>query len=160
MKWAVNYKRLVIWLTPIVLRRPVLITWLQTLISPIEMLHRLFDRYRADTDYRLEHNGQTCHLRGVLNDYFDAEQRRITITDAEIKRSTTIYMRSESMPTMVPKRPGAEIISRRGFGGADGYDFTINIPRELIGAIDMTQLRALTDHYKLTSKRYTISYYE
>lgn len=160
MKWNVNYKKLVIWLTPIVLRRPVLTVWLQMLMSPIEMLHRLFDTYRAETDYRLHHNGQTCHMRGMLNDYFDANQRRITVTDAPIKPAMTIYVRGDNRPLMVPVRPGAETISRRGFGGADGYDFTINIPLELMGAIDMTQLRALADYYKLTSKRYTISYYE
>ena len=62
---------------------------------------------------------------------------------------------------MLGPRRGAErflILNRRGVGGVSGYDFWVNIPLALRDKLDITQLRAVVDAYKLASKRFSINY--
>ena len=116
----------------------------------------------AETKYKLSHNGQHCHLRGMLNDAFDKTQRRITLSDiAGTHEPFLLYQRSENKSKRIYRRDQNKelILNRRGFGGTDGFDFVINIPNELsLNADDVTRLKALTDAYKLVSKRYQIIY--
>ena len=112
--------------------------------------------------YRLEHNGQTCYLRAVLNDVFDAGKRRITVTDYEQTTSEgkTIYLREQDNETIVSCRESMTplVVNRRGFVGVSGTDFMINLPSELKENIDTIRLRAIVNTYKLVSKRYIINY--
>ena len=39
-----------------------------------------------------------------------------------------------------------------------GYDFWVNIPLALYDKLDITQVRAVVDAYKLASKRFSINY--
>ena len=50
-------------------------------VTPLNYIHTRFLEFRKDAAYRLNHNGQVCYLRAVLNDTFDPELRRITVTD-------------------------------------------------------------------------------
>ena len=120
----------------------------------------MFDAYRTDTNYRLHHNGQVCYLRAVLNDLFDSTLRRIQIEDLAPQRELVIWKRDQNKPIMISERSSgnAIIVSKRGFGGADGYDFVVICPLALRGVIDETRMRAVLDQYKLASKRYTITY--
>ncbi|MDR2472135.1 MAG: hypothetical protein LBD53_01045 [Tannerella sp.] len=156
--YDINYRGLVTLLLPTFLRGGLVTALLRAAVQPVVYLKSRFDLYRRDTDYRLHHNGQTCRLRKVLNDYFDPLERRIYISEAEINReSTVIYMREVERWKIVPQRPGALILNRRGFGGISGYDFVVNVPAEYAGQRD--RINAITNIYKLVSKRYLINYF-
>jgi len=159
MIYNINFKKLVLMLLPTFLRKPIISALAQTMVEPVIGLKFIFDEYRKDVNYRLYHNGQVCYLRAVLNDYFDPVQRRITITDADNDKDLSlIFLRSENKFLMVPKRQynNAIILNRRGFSGTTGYDFTVNIPAELMP--QNNRIAAITSMYKLTSKRYSINY--
>ena len=159
-RYDIDYKKLALYITPIKLRNQLHMAFQYLLVSPISKLAKLFDSYRTDTNYRLRHNGQVCYLRAVLNDLFDSTQRRIKIEDLDPQRELVVWEQDQNKPLMISKRSSgiAAIVSRRGFGGADGYDFVVICPIALRGVIDETRMCAVLDQYKLASKRYTITY--
>ena len=160
--YKVNIKRLALLTLPTWLRRPLVGALVYAGVQPLcRLLHEL-RRYRDSTRYRLEHNGQVCKLRGVLNDVFDPELRRIVIEEVESGDGmgvSTIWRREAGRWMMVPRRAGgATAIYREGFGGTGGYDFWVTVPEELRGAGTETRLRAIVNMYKLAGKRYAVNY--
>jgi hypothetical protein len=146
-------------LLPTFLRKPLVAAFSETATEPVISIKAMFDDYRRDVNYRLYHNGQVCFLRAVLNDYFDPILRRITIGDADNDRILSlVFMRTENRFMMIPQRQSgnAVILNRRGFSGTTGYDFTVNVPAELTE--QSNRITAITDIYKLVSKRYSINY--
>ena len=152
--YKIDFKYLALAITPAVLRTHLQMAFQTLLLSPVSRLARLFDSYRGETNYRIRHNGQVCHLRAVLNDMFDSIERRIQIEDLIPQRELVVWKRSQNKPIML----GTTIVSKRGFGVSNGYDFVIVCPYELQGKIDETRMSAVCDQYKLASKRYTITY--
>ena len=92
-KYDVKFKRLALLLLPTFLRRPLIAAVAYASGIPVQYLYVRFIRWKQDTDYRLNNNGQVCYLRAVLNDMFDPGLRRITISDTVdnigLSRSTT-----------------------------------------------------------------------
>ncbi|MCM1302100.1 MAG: hypothetical protein NC250_01200 [Alistipes senegalensis] len=160
-KYDINFKQLALLLLPTFLRRPMMASLTYAVITPLNCIHAKFLRFRNDAAYRLNHNGQVCYLRAALNDTFDPELRRITVTDtAQNVGVMLVFRRDEDRPILVPLRGSDTVlpVNRRGFGGVSGYDFVVNIPLALRG-IDEARLTAVADTYKLASKRFAISYY-
>lgn len=160
-KYDINLKRLALLLLPTFLRRPLMASLTYAAVTPLNCIHTRFLQFRTDTAYRLNHNGQVCHLRAVLNDAFDPELRRITVTDtAQGTGVLLVFRRDEARAILVPRRNSERVlpVNRRGFGGAGGYDFVVNIPLALRGTDD-ARLTAVANTYKLASKRFAISYY-
>lgn len=158
----VNIKRLALLALPTWLRRPLVGVLIYAGVFPLVRLTHELRKYRSSTRYRLRHNGQVCKLRGVLNDEFDPEQRRIVIEDQnnlDGLETSTIWQREVERWIMVPQRDCNPVrINREGFGGANGYDFWVIIPAELKDSETETRLRAVVNMYKLASKRYAINY--
>lgn len=158
--YDVNMKRLALLALPTWLRRPVAGALVYAGVSPLGRMLRELRTFRGTTQYRLWHNGQVCKLRGVLNDEFDPEERRIAIEDNEsqgIREASTVWRRETGRWVMLPLRgAGAACIHREGFAGTGGYDFWVTVPEELRTA--ETRLRAMVNMYKLAGKRYAINY--
>lgn len=160
-KYNINFKRLALLLLPTFLRRPMMASLTYAVITPLGYIHTNFLQFCNDAAYRLNHNGQVCYLRAALNDTFDPELRRITVTDtAQNIGVMLVFQRDEDRPILVPLRDSGAVllVNRRGFGGASGYDFVVNIPLALRG-LDEARLTAVVNTYKLASKRFAISYY-
>ncbi|MBD5199241.1 MAG: hypothetical protein HDS83_02450 [Bacteroidales bacterium] len=156
--YKVNIKKLAILTLPTWLRKPLLSALIYAGVSPLSRLVHDLRKFRTSTNYRLQHNGQVCKLRGALNDEFDPEERRIYIEDHDSTSRvelSTIYLRSEKKWVMVPQREtGSVIINSRGFAGTSGIDFWIYAPSELSNV--RTRMKAFVNSYKLASKRFTI----
>ncbi len=158
-----DYKKLVLLLLPVKLRLLAVFSYVYAYVSPVAYLHIQFKAFMADTKYRLVHNGQHCHLRGLLNDAFDPMQRRIFLSDmVGMHEPLLLYQRGENKAKRIYRRSENKevILNRRGFGAVNGFDFVINVPNALsLTADDIVRLRALTDAYKLVSKRYQLIYF-
>lgn len=156
--YKVNIKKLALLTLPTWLRKPLLSALIYAGVSPLSRLVHDLRKFRSSTNYRLQHNGQVCKLRGALNDEFDPEERRIYIEDHDSTSRvelSTIYLRSEKKWVMVPQRgTGSVIINSRGFAGTSGIDFWIYAPSELSN--ELTRMKAFVNSYKLASKRFTI----
>lgn len=160
-KFNVNFKRLALLLLPTFLRRPVMASLMYSVVTPLGFIHTRFMQFREEANYRLNHNGQVCYLRAVLNDTFDPYERRITVSDtAKNSGVLLLHKREQEQVILFPARNsnGLLLVNRRGFGGVSGYDFIVNIPFALQG-IDSSRMRAVVSTYKLASKRFAISYF-
>ena len=161
-RYDINLRKWVLTLAPTFHRRPVLMALAFSTIAPLRYIHVKFMAMRAANLYRLEHNGQVCHLRAVVNDLFDAGHRRITITDFENNpvEGKKVFLREVEPKTIIHGREKMTplTINRRGFVGVSGCDFVVNVPRELKESINEQRLKAVVNMYKLVSKRYTINW--
>jgi len=177
--YSVDYKRLIVLLLPTFLRRQVLFGLLKSLVIPVITLHRDFEANRKNVIYQANHTGQVCYLRGMLNDAFDVDQRRIYISDSEPLGWTMLYTKDQftaaggKQPTMLGKADsvtggvirfnegsnGVHLVAKQGSIGAIGQDFTVMIPLALRGVIDENRVISLINFYKLASKRYAIQYF-
>lgn len=158
--YDINFKRFALQLLPTRWRRVLFASLLYAGVSELSSLHSRFMAFRTEQNYRLTHNGQVCYLRAVLNDVFDPDERRITITETvEEREANLIYKRDADKSVFVyPRQQGkAWAINRRGYDGVGGFDFWINLPYGL-NTIDAKRLAAIVNNYKLVSKRYAINF--
>lgn len=159
-KYRVDFKRLSLMLLPVGMRRPRFAAVAKAIVMPLSALHISFMNFRADSIYRLTHNGQVCHLEAVLNDMFDPTSRRIMIDDPETgdQRNVTFYTRDQNRAIVFPNRSNgsAVIFNRRGFGGINDIDFLVKVPSKLADSLDTDRMRTIINMYKLASKRYSI----
>lgn len=158
-KYRLNLRRLGLLLLPPIYRKPMICGLLSSLLRGLIDVESRLLGIVGSSEYRLAHTGQVCRLRGLLNDAFDPEARRIEIKDSPITEDVPIvYERvAERWLILSSGRRGEALrVSRRGYGGTGGYDFWVEIPEDL--RISVSRLRAITDNYKLASKRYAINY--
>lgn len=158
--YNIDYNKLAVLLLPTFLRKPIILAFAHSLLSPLNNLHSRFINFQKEKEYRLKHNGQVCYLTAALNDRLDYTNRRITITDNIVDGTKIVlYMREEYKHLLITLRcNGATVINRRGYSGAGGLDFWINIPAEVYGNINESLIKSITNTYKLVSKRFAINY--
>jgi len=152
MWYSVDFEKLVILLTPTFLRKKVLIAYLKELVAPIRKLHYKWGLKRIDEDwYKLNHNGQVCKLRKVLNDKLDPSERRIYIGEGNSFPRKYIYTRAENKPVFL----GTMFIYQHSEYLTTGVDFIVYAPNNIVNE-RIHELKALLEFYKLASKRYQI----
>jgi len=151
MWFNLDIKKLSVLLLPTFLRSTAHIKWLWALLKPLEDVYYQWTAFRKDNIYRLSHNSQICYLRKVLNDQFDAIQRRIEITDGNRYQRIYIYTTGEQKPRFLGTmylRPASDYADT-------GVDFIVLAPAELLDENNF-EMKYLIDYYKLASKRYKI----
>lgn len=160
--FQIDLDRLALWLIPPKLRRNLLFALVKCLISPIKQVFSELLQYREQTRYWMTITPQVCYLERALNDMFDLEQRRITLTD------TTEYL----VPLIHPDNAQQPIVTQPEGVGRDreilrihpesvyddvGADFNVNVPFSL-SLNDENRLKSILMEYKLVSKRFKIIY--
>ncbi|MFK7099465.1 hypothetical protein V3471_00520 [Flavobacterium oreochromis] len=152
MWFEVDFKKLTVLLLPIALRKSKTIAFLHCLIRPIDDVFYQWKQKRDEEDwYKLNHNGQRCKLRKVLNDKLDNTQRRIRIDDGTSFKRKYIYTQAESKPIYLGK---AFINSKTEFENT-GVDFVVYVPTQIADK-RLHKLNFLINYYKLAGKRYRI----
>jgi hypothetical protein len=151
MWYSINYNRLVILLLPTFLRKPIIAAFLQSMVLPISNLHYQWLQKRERDWYKINHTGQVCKLRKVLNDALDPTLRRIYIDDGNSFPRKYIYTRAEEKPVFL----GTMFIYQNSEYTNTGADFFVYVPQEIINT-KIHELNALIVFYKLASKRYKI----
>ncbi|MEJ8606286.1 hypothetical protein JSO56_05035 [Riemerella anatipestifer] len=154
MWYNLDINKLVTLLTPTFLRKERHLAWLRALHYPLRGLLDRFNFNRNENLYNLQHNGQVCYLRKVLNDRFDVSQRRIQIADGNRYKRQYIYTDGEQKP----KYLGVMYLRDDADYADTGVDFIVLVPRGL--TYNAYEMQAVIDFYKLASKRYKIDIYE
>lgn len=154
MKRIMNFYRLAALLLPVNLRKPRILSIVKALMTPLYTVQRFFLLYREEVIYKINHNGQVCYLRGVLNDTFDNSERRIRIEDPYRNDFLILYQR----PEMKQIDLGRELISRRDSVSAEQLDFVVKVPLTLKSVDNESRMRAVINFYKLAGKQYRIDY--
>jgi hypothetical protein len=149
----VDFKKLTRWLIPAFLRKPRLVALISCFSYPLARIYDQFIINREKNLYKLNHCSQVFSMENVLNDRFDATDRRIYITDGFAKDREYIYTRNE----LKNKYLGKLFVWNRVDYADTGIDFIVWIPvKVFITAQDEIELRTLVNFYKLASKRFKI----
>lgn len=159
MWFNVNFNKFGIEQLPIKWRDIITITYLKSLLKPIDKIHYLWYNWRIDNIYKLEHTGQVCSLRGSLNDRFDPNLRRIYIGDGQLNETTYVHTEAEyqELHTNIEAEDNDDTmyVYTEAETADTGLDFIVYVPAEIVNA----EIHALTAHiefYKAGGKRYTI----
>lgn len=152
--WQVDFKKLILWLTPTFLRKSNLLLLLLACNYPIRQKYDDFLRFVDDKQYRLSHNSQICYLRAVLNDAFDFTQRRIKIVDFDgLQR---LYVWPEVDRLDIDASVTFYVWPDDAYGDS-GVDFTVQIPKGICTSnSDLARLKSLLNEYKTAGKQYNI----
>lgn len=163
----VDFERLATILLPPTLRRGVLQAFASAVGSGFNIIHSALYSFHCARPtgmrYRLTHNGQICYLKTVLNDYFDPEERRIFIADAESNAQLYTFHTSEleaqsylSTHTTYADEdePPVYAFLITEVMTDDSPDFAVVCPAELINR--ETTITSVVDKYKLVTKTYKL----
>lgn len=151
MWYKIDWNKLVVLLLPTFLRQNNLVAYMQALVQPVASLHYNWMLKREADWYKLNHTGQVCFLRKVLNDLLDPSDRRIYISDGNSFPRKYIYTRAENKPVFLGKM---HIYQHKEYTNT-GADFIVFAPADIISA-KAHELKYLIEYYKLASKRYQI----
>lgn len=69
--FSIDFSTLINQLLPVRLRKIGFIAWLQCITKPVVSLYEKFTNNRIANNYYLAHNGQVCHLEGILSNRFE-----------------------------------------------------------------------------------------
>ncbi len=155
-KYNIDFKKLVIWLLPSVLRRRYMIAWLVALISPVIRMYNDVLAFRRLAIYRLAITPQVCYLEKALNDRYDIAQRRIRIVDAKEFEGIPLYRKVESKPLGLFRRSEGkgQVYYTKSETSKFGADFVIEV--SVLIAFDLNELTAFVNSYKLASKKFKV----
>lgn len=149
----ISLRRLSAELLPIAWRKPRMLAFVWSLITPLQIILFDFQSARKRNIYRVNHNWMKCYLQAALNDEFDPQERRITID--ETFESNAYYIYTNSMlidPDLSPKYLGTGYLRENAYYDAN-QDFVVNMHGVLANWDDV---RALVDFYKMDGTRYLI----
>ena len=144
-------------LSPPFKRSAVFMAFLNAFIRPLIDIYNRFLAARKQNLIKLNFNYQVCSLEYRLNDAFDSLERRIKIVRAEIYDDIFLYTKAEDdqYHSKIKWLYGDEkpIFLRTEAELYTMYDFIVQIPDT---GINIFQLKAEIDFYKLPSKQYKI----
>jgi hypothetical protein len=143
-KYLIDWKIFVVQRLPYVLRKPLHLAWLNSLVAPFVTLHNGFLNAIATYRIKAKITPQVRILRGALNDAFDSVERRITIVDGGQDAYLFIYNVVESKPLYLPKY----------ITGASAASFMVKIPIDIVGQIDV--IYSFVKTYKLAGVKFKI----
>lgn len=161
MIFNINFSRLCINLLPTFLRQPVIYGILHAGAQVLEKsTYKAFTTARTEHNYQLNHNGQVCYLRAVLNDAFGGG---FDILDVE-RKGEWLYAITESgtgiLLTCGENGNAAEVsngqkvpvVYNEALLNAAQNSFIVRVPYKIYQT-NLPAVAALVDKYKLISKR-------
>lgn len=158
MATKVDFRKLALLLLPTALRKKGIIALTSSLIQGVRVLQSDYQVFCEQTESTLKYNGQVCYLRGLLNDTFDSDDRRISVSDAAEHDPLLIYTRKFGKQCILAhqRNGNAVILNLRGYQGLSEYSFLVNVPWDLIIYAD--RLTAMVNSYKLAGMKWKINY--
>lgn len=156
--YDINFKKLVVWLLPKPIRKPVHVAWLMALLSPVVGLYNVLLAFRTSVLYFLSITPQVCRLQKLLNDRYDNDLRRIVIVDGKEYDPVFIYRKAENKPVwLFRKSEGKPLwLYTKAETGATAVDFIVLLPVFVVA--DLNEMRGLIKRFKLASKTFKIQY--
>jgi hypothetical protein len=152
----VLFKKLVVWLLPMPIRKPVHVAWLMAMLSPLTKLYNDFLAFRTSVLYYLNIDASVCKLEKLLNDRYDTVQRRIVITDPQEFDPLWLYRKVENKPVFLFRKSENKpvFLYTKAETSAFGVDFIIKIPVFVV--FDINELKSLIKRFRLGSKTFKV----
>ncbi len=155
--YRINWARLAAQCLPIDLRKVSMLRFIIALLEPIKTVYFVFLQLRKDQLYEAEINGQTINLERVLNDKFDAVERRIYITDGEYYTPPTYYDDWKNLPVNYYETgnpDNAIFYSTSALDNRVSFNFFVHVPTEVF--FEKQRIRALVNLYKVFGRTFDI----
>jgi hypothetical protein len=154
--YNISYTRLMLLLTPIVLRRGIFSALMSSVARPLEAIHNRFTAYAQAQNKRS--NAQVCYMQELLNDEFDFYERRIRVQTTSKEEKGLIWRESEDKPLkLMSGYVEFHLLNRDGRLGMYAADFDVIIPSVIdLTPAEIKRLSGLVNKYKLVSKKYRI----
>jgi len=154
--YTIDYKKLIQWLTPQILRQSKFIAWMNVLVKPVNFLYQSLLNYRKAKLYQLMITPQKCYLERLLNDRYDYSLRRIYINDGLDKPPFYIFMDSELKPQWLYRHSEAkpDWIFTGGESGTITDDFIVYVPSDI--TFEQPEMISLVKAYKLAGTKFRI----
>lgn len=146
-----DFKRLVVLLLPTALRQPLVFGILRAAAAGVEHVYRDFMAARRMHNFRLTHNGQVCHLRGMLNRCFGAGFK-IGGVSREGGWLFAVTEDGENITLAVGEKLGdVPVLGSEQALNAAQNDFVVFVPGNCWNRLE--EIKAMVDKYKLVTKR-------
>lgn len=157
MNLKLDFKKVFVHFLAVKLRGEKMVAWVESMLTPLQSLHDQFSVWAYDLRYDLSFSGQQIYLEHLLNDVFDASERRIYIDDplGTIQLSEYIFNKVESQPDKIlyNKSEGKKlIIYNRSEINVSTDDFVIHVPSTVFNQISMSRI---VDKYRQAGKIYS-----
>jgi hypothetical protein len=146
-----NFKRLLLLLTPTFLRNGVFKSFLNAISEAFKECKNSIDKYFAELNYHIRVTPQTFSLEKMLNDKCDPILRRIYIAHPE--PMPKFYFSQSGDPEMKYFSNDTYFMFKN-----TGYtdDFYVYIPQEIDSEDMRNYIKALLNKYKLLTKSFKI----
>lgn len=160
MNVFLNFKEAFSYLIPGRIRSTKFKDWIGALLAPLQSLNLDFSQYVSTTRYDLSFNGQVVYLEHVLNDQFDAIDRRVYIDDPAGQQVFTPYVfnRVEQQPPLVIRNKSEALATPFLYNSPElivTNDFVVHVPVSVFNSTVEMQMKALINKYRIAGKRYT-----
>ncbi|MBP1637445.1 MAG: hypothetical protein H6Q18_234 [Bacteroidetes bacterium] len=152
--YPINITKLGIILLPTMMRSALLVEWVRILLFPLQSVQTEFFSNRDKNIYLLNHNGQVCRLRKVLNDAFPARSKDFQIVDAVYTGMWKYAVDEEKLYEQLIIADQPEVVFVWDEETMTKFpDFIVRVPTDLNTVDNLNIIRALVNTYKLSSKK-------
>jgi len=155
----IDFGRLAHLLLPTFLRSGKALTaLLDVLVAPVKSLHEQLLAYRGDVVQTMRYSSQTCYLRGMLNDLYDAGLRRIRVENVEGIEPLLLYDEAEiaELQVLLYSEDSGNFVlipSESDFAGAGS--FKVRVSEDVLAA-DEARIRASVERYRLATRTFVV----
>ncbi len=152
MTYRIDFHKWIVQMLPYVLRKPVLIALIETAISPLMKLRDNFFEHRDKVETKLTHNGQVCHLRGILEQSFG---KGFIIKDKQptIIRPVYAYREQDNQCLITYQEPSVDIPVTVDANVNQDDTFIVLVPAKIYES-KLQEVLELINQYKLPSKSF------
>ena len=143
---------------PSFLRKQIIISILLAVSAPLRSLYERFWSSSEEDRYHLGHNGQVCHLLGLLEDRYPSKlgiRYRIEDIRPSGRVVDTFSVKRPRVPIALPKSSPKILDTARETSAPDTLGFRVYVPRDVYNA-NLQDVQYLIDKYRLPTRRATI----
>ena len=142
--------RLIRLLLPGMLRQPIRIAWLESLLAPVIRMWNEYELCRVEKYYEANVTARTIGMEAYLNRLFDPVEKRVRIMHS-VSRPVNVSMRGEVSDGHIPGDEGL-FIDLNGENAEEIDGFIVRIPE----GIDADQVAGVVDRIRAVGVRYKL----
>ncbi len=135
--------------------------WIESLLKGVQFINDMFNTCALETKYLMSLSGQVIYLEHYLNDLFDADLRRIFISDGALTLPPYLYNIADghTPPFYLHNIADGEapfyLYNSNDY--AVGGEFIVNVPADIIlTALITSKIKAAVNRYRQAGARFTI----
>ena len=153
--YKIEWRKVVSDALPSFLRKPLILAFLLAALAPLIALYEVFLASRIRDRYKLQHNGQVCHLLGALEKQYPSalglhyriedvrNAGQVIYTHSESKKGVPIARREQTDPKL--------LITAQELKVVETSKFIVFVPRDVYDT-HLTEVKWLVEQYKLPTK--------